>query len=506
MAVMRIESAGSTASSSYAAGWWTPRLTGPVIAAALVRLALMASLIARFGTGALLQSDTFSYLEPGRNLLLHGRFMADGVPDLVRTPGYPLFLAIVSLAGMTAAALANVILSVFSVILVWRLGRTAFGDERIALGAAWIFAFEPVSFTDSVVLISETLFLALFLLSMERLAEFLRGHRLRVLAAAGLWLAAATFVRPIAYYLPFALALGLFLVLAHIPSLPPQRQEPVAGDPGLPPQRQEPVAGDPGLRWKAPAVLLISVLPWLAAWQMRNWVETGYRGFSSITEINLYLDEAADVIANVEHRNFFDVGQELGNIGFTDNSGQFYLFPPYLARHPEQAGWSQGQRLAFMRSEALRIIRSHFGLYLHSCLVTTYKTLFDTGAGHIDALATQGAPVHISALLKNEGVERGAVRLAKVYPCLVVEKIAFAVFLLGLYWFAALGAVRCGMHNACLWLLLGTSLYFLAVTGAASAAPIAGGRFRLPVMPAVCILAAAGFRRASGSRAEDALE
>ena len=489
---MRIESAGSTASSSYAAGGWTPRLTGPVIAAALVRLALMASLIARFGTGALLQSDTFSYLEPGRNLLLHGRFMADGVPDLVRTPGYPLFLAIVSLAGMTAAALANVILSVFSVILVWRLGRTAFGDERIALGAAWIFAFEPVSFTDSVILISETLFLALFLLSMERLAEFLRGHRLRVLAAAGLWLAAATFVRPIAYYLPFALALGLFLVLAHIPSLPPQRQEPVAGDPGL--------------RWKAPAVLLISVLPWLAAWQMRNWVETGYKGFSSITEINLYLDEAADVIANVEHRNFFDVGQELGNIGFTDNSGQFYLFPPYLARHPEQAGWSQGQRLAFMRSEALRIIRSHFGLYLHSCLVTTYKTLFDTGAGHIDALATQGAPVHISALLKNEGVERGAVRLAKVYPCLVVEKIAFAVFLLGLYWFAALGAVRCGMHNACLWLLLGTSLYFLAVTGAASAAPIAGGRFRLPVMPAVCILAAAGFRRASGSRAEDALE
>jgi hypothetical protein len=463
-----------------------------VIAAALVRLALMASLSARFGTGALLQSDTFSYLEPGRNLLLHGRFMADGVPDLVRTPGYPLFLAIVSLAGMTAAALANVILSVFSVILVWRLGRTAFGDERIALGAAWIFAFEPVSFTDSVILISETLFLALFLLSMERLAEFLRGHRLRVLAAAGLWLAAATFVRPIAYYLPFALALGLFLVLAHIPSLPPQRQEPVAGDPGL--------------RWKAPAVLLISVLPWLAAWQMRNWVETGYKGFSSITEINLYLDEAADVIANVEHRNFFDVGQELGNIGFTDNSGQFYLFPPYLARHPEQAGWSQGQRLAFMRSEALRIIRSHFGLYLHSCLVTIYKTLFDTGAGHIDALATQGSPVHISALLKNEGVERGAVRLAKVYPCLVVEKIAFAVFLLGLYWFAALGAVRCGMHNACLWLLLGTSLYFLAVTGAASAAPIAGGRFRLPVMPAVCILAAAGFRRASGSRAEDALE
>jgi len=90
MAVMRIESAGSTASSSYAAGWWTPRLTGPVIAAALVRLALMASLIARFGTGALLQSDT-SVSRAGTNLLLHGRFMADGVPDLYAHRGIRFF-------------------------------------------------------------------------------------------------------------------------------------------------------------------------------------------------------------------------------------------------------------------------------------------------------------------------------------------------------------------------------------------------------------------------------
>jgi hypothetical protein len=464
MAVMRKESAGSTSCSSFAAGWWTPRLAGPVIAAAVVRLALMASLIARFGTSALQQSDPFSYLEPGRNLILHCRFIADGMPDIVRTPGYPLFLAITSLAGLPTAALVNVVLSVLSVILVWRLGRTAFSDERISIGGAWIFAFEPVSFTYSVVLISETLFLALFLFSMEQLAEFLRGHQLRALAAAGLWLAAATFVRPVAYYLPFALAPGLFLVLMHVK----------------------------GLRWKAPAVLLISVLPWLAAWQMRNWIETGYGGFSSITEINLYLDEAAYIQAHVERRNFFDVGRELGNTGFTGNSGQFYLLAPYLARHPEQAGWSQGQRLAFMRSEALRIIRPHFGLYLRSCLVATRKAVFDSGAGSIDALATQGASLHISTFLNNEGAKRGVVLLAKAYPWLVVDKIVFGIFLLLLYMFAAIGVVRCRIHNACLWLLLGTSLYFLAVTGAASAAPIAGGRFRLPIMPAVCILAAAG--------------
>ena len=169
---MNIEWKGTAAPAGFKAEWWTPRLTGPLLAATVVRVALLAAALARTGVSALVQPDTSSYLIPGRNLLLHGRFFADGVPDLLRTPGYPLLLAITSLAGPLAGAVANVLLSVFSVILVWRLGRAAFVDDRIAIGAAWIFAFEPLSVANSVVLLSETLFLALFLLSLERLAAF----------------------------------------------------------------------------------------------------------------------------------------------------------------------------------------------------------------------------------------------------------------------------------------------------------------------------------------------
>ena len=50
------------------------------------------------------------------------------------------------------------------------------------------------------------------------------------------------------------------------------------------------------------------------------------------------------------------------------------------------------------------------------------------------------------------------------------------------------------MHNASLWLLLGTSLYILAITSAGEG-PFIEARLRLPVMPVVCILAAAGLRR-----------
>ena len=467
MTAMSSESAGSAATPCGKTPWWTPQLAGPVIAAAVVRLTLLAAALRRVGSSAFFSTDTSGYLEPGRNLLLHGRFISDGIPELFRTPGYPLFLAITSLAGPIAAVVANVILSVFSVLLVWRLGRTAFGEERIALGAAWLFAFEPLSVAHSILLLSDTLFLALFLLSLEHLAEFLRSRRLRLLATAGLWLAAATFVRPVTYYLPVALALGLIVVLAR----------------------------DSNLRWKAPAVLLVCVLPWLAAWQIRNWVEAGYGGFSSITDENLYFYSTADLIAHVEHRNFVDVQNELDarcgrGCGEPINPDQHDA-----AQNPEQAGLKQGPRLAFMRSESLRVIRAHFGVYLSACITHFFEAALYPGAGSFDSLLYPKDPRHIDGLIAYKGPTRGSISLAKSYPWAAAEKAAFVAVLLALYLLAARGVFRAGMHNACLWLLLGTSLYFLAASSATTG-PGATARYRLPVMPAVCILATAGFPRA----------
>jgi hypothetical protein len=481
-----VESRGVGAVAGQDGKWWTPWLAGPVIGAAVVRLALLVTVLARAGTHLLVHADTKSYLDPGRNLLLHGRFIADGMPDLLRTPGYPLFLAVTSLAGLSGAAVANVLLSIFSVLLIWKLGRAVFGDNRIALGAAWIFAFEPIAITHSVLLLSEPLFLTLLLLSLERLAEFLRGRRLSVLVAAGLWLAGATFVRPITYYLSVALAVGLFIVLARVPSLPPQRDGRIAGGPGL--------------RWKAPVVLLISVLPWLAAWQLRNWVETGYKGFTSRTSVNLYFFAAADVTSRVEHRPLVDVYQEYGYVCIRDCDEQAYLYPPYLARNPEQAGWNQAQRLAFMHAEAVRIIREHFGVYLRGCLTNLSRTLFRFGTGTFDSLLYPGDP-RVEGSTINEELAGGWGAFVKAYPWLAAEKVFFGAVMLGLYLFAARGIFRAlrgvlrdGTQNTGVWLLLGTSLYFLAIlalAGSVAAEP----RYRLPVTPVICIFAAAGWLR-----------
>jgi len=431
---------------------WSSRLAAPVIVAAALRLTLLIATLLRTGTSIITSGDTASYLEPGRNLLLHGRFITGALPEIDRTPGYPLFLAIASMPGVRAAALAQVLLSAFTVLLVWRLARAVFDEDRIALAAAWLFAFDPVSTIYSVRLLPETLYLALLLLSLERMVIFLRGGSLRALAVSGLWLAAATFVRPVSYYLPIALALGLLVVLARVP----------------------------GLRWKAPAVLLLSILPWLAIWQTRNFLETGFGGFSSIVARNLYFYQASEVAARVEHRSF---AEEQSVFGYPDEQA-------YFARHPEQADWSQARRVAFMASAARRILRAHPGTYLKVHLEGMAVVALTPCAADLLRLV-DAYPVDGPKNVVNEGPLRSAQRVARMHPWQAVLMAALEFVLLGYYLLAA-----CGMLSGCarrevLWLLLGVSLYFLVVSGGAQAV----GRYRLPVMPAVWVFAAAGLPR-----------
>ncbi len=442
--------------------WWTRQLAAPLIAAAAVRLALLSASLLRSGVGILSGSDTLSYLVPGRNLLLHGRFFADGVPDLVRTPGYALFLALTGMAGTSVTIAAHVAVSLLYVLLVWKLARTVTANDRIAIVAAWIVAFEPIALANSFVLMSDTLFVVLLVLTLERLAVFLRTCRMSTLVMAGVSLTLATFVRPITYYLPVALAIGLFVVLARVP----------------------------GLRVKAPAVLLLTVLPWVAAWQLRNRIETGYWGFCSITEVNLYYHDNAYIAAKLQHRDFQAVQKDLGYTAFQDHTGQSYLYPFFLEKHPSLAGSGQGTRLAFMHDEAVRTIRSHLKIYLRLCFDTFLKVTFDPDAGQFDEYLAIRQQENNHDLL-NKGMVRSAIARLKQYPRTAVEKMLFEVYLLGLYFFAVRGLIRNGMERDTFWLLCGMLAYFSVVTvlGGGNGAD---ARYRFPLMPIVCLLAATG--------------
>jgi 4-amino-4-deoxy-L-arabinose transferase-like glycosyltransferase len=408
----------------------------PLLAAALVRLGLWAMALARTGTRVITSGDTASYLEPGRNLLWHGRFVTAGLPEVDRTPGYPLFLAATSLAGPALAALAQIALGLLCVWLVARLARAVFASERVALCAAWLFAFEPVAVIYSVRLLSETLFLLFLLLSLERLVVFLQARSLRALALGGLALTAAIFVRPVGYFLPFAL-IALFFILFW----------------------QE-------KRWLAwsLAVLLATTLPWLALWQIRNRVETGFGGFSSIAARNLYYYSAAGVLAARAGTTLVDEQRALGYFG---------VMEPGVGHLSEQT------------TAAKHILAAHPGIFLRQQVTGSLLVALTPCA--TDLLKLLGAEDAPERVVSSDPL-RALGRMAHLHPGRLVWMALFEAWLLALYLFAARGIVRGGIARPVLALLLSVALYFLAVSGGVQAV----GRYRLPVMPELVVLAAAG--------------
>jgi 4-amino-4-deoxy-L-arabinose transferase-like glycosyltransferase len=404
------------------------------------------------GTEIMTQGDTASYLTPARSLL-HGAYTTAGLPEIDRTPGYPLFLM---LSGMSRdhvllTVLVQIAVSILSLLLVSRIATRVYGSRDAAVLAAWFYALEPISILSTVRLMPETLFVFLLLCAIDRLLSYLNDGRLALLGAAGVALAAATFVRPVSYYLVFPLALALVFVG------PAYR----------------------GRWWKAPAVLLISTLPWLAAWQVRNSIETGYRGYSSIVEKNLYFYQSAEVTAEIEHRTLAEEQKELG---YPDEAS-------YVAKHPEQAEWPMVRRLAFMRSASMSVIAEHRLLYLKTHLRgVVLVALTPCASEWLQLLRAYPDEKTMPGRVLNEGIGRSFMRVLGANPMVAGAMIALEAPLLLLYAAAVAGLARSHADTASLCLLTGVGLYFLLISGGAQAV----GRYRVPVMPELCVLAAGG--------------
>jgi hypothetical protein len=211
--------------------------------------------------------------------------------------------------------------------------------------------------------------------------------------------------------------------------------------------------------------------------------------------MNLYYLAASDVTAHLEHRSSLDVSKEMGFGDFTNNSGQGYLFPSYLTLHPEQAGWSQTQRLAYLHAEAVRIIAAHPVVYLRTCFVALLKTVFYPSIYNLTRPRYLQAPTY-STVIARQGLAAWRLILARALakPWIIAENLVGCLFLLWLYVSAVRGISRCKLRDARIWLLLGTSIYIIVLSALATGA-LPTPRLRLPIMPIVCIFAAAGLIR-----------
>lgn len=409
--------------------------------------------------------DTASYVEPARQLIAHGRFSAgDGTPDIVRTPGYPMLLICgLLLRHLELVTIAlQILISCFTVYLVYLTADLLFDTERIALLAAVLYAIEPLSILYTSMLVTETLFAAVVMIAVYYFMRYLRRQSSGDLVVSGVAFAASVYVRPVGYFLPVILAVGM-LVWAIIIGQNKRR-----------------------LMIHMSAFVIVT-LGLTGLWQVRNKIELGYSGFSSISSLDLYFYLAASVLAAKQHVSWVEMQDRLG---YQDER-------VYFQRHPEQRAWPLAQRLDFMSREADGILLSNLSTYTKIHFEGILRVVFDPGSTDFLKLFNlypkQGG---LLGMLVDQGVVRTMEVLFLTRPLVFWSNlVVLPLLVLNLLGACVVLFSKRLMRDPCVLTALLIGTYYLVISGG----PAALARFRHPAMPIVSILAGYGIARISGT-------
>ena len=426
-----------------------------LIVAAVVRAAygLGAWLVTR-NPNVFINPDSESYLAPARELLARGSFTVGGVPQLERTPGYPLLLVVGLWSGQVLAVTIaiQVVLSALTTFGVFVVARAVTNDARPGLIAATVYAFEPISIEGTSAISTETLFTFIVVWGIALIVAYVRAPKLTALLGGTALLSSAAYVRPAGYYLSFGLL--AFLALARLAARDWRRLSHLA------------LAG---------AVAVAIVLPW----HVRNRA-LDFRGFSSVSAVNMYFYNAAAVEARLQGRSYADVQTAWG---YRDAR-------VYLALHPEQATWSPGRRFSYMSAEGTRIVKANLLHYARIHAAGMLRVMFDPGAlSLLRSFGLYEGNSGVLGVIVTNGLVAGIRQILHTNLLGFVSLGVFGVALVVTYALALRGWLGDGRAlDPAVLLLVFSVTYFIVIAGG----PVGVGRFRHPAMPFVCVLAALG--------------
>jgi len=440
----------------------TRRLAGrrPLFAMATASFALKLALamwIAADDPARFMTPDSHTYLQPAEALVTAGVYAASpqqlDVPETLRTPGYPVFIAAVyALAGhhLTAVVMAQILVSLGALVLAYLLA-TELWDHQIGVVAGLLLGLDLASFVSTLRVLTETLFTFVLTAALYCAVRFRRSAlRLRWCGLFGAFFAASVLVRPIAYYLAGPLAFWVLLVCLK--------------------QRA-------GWRRSAVAVLVFTA-PFVLAvggWQLRNGLRTGTALLSRIAGVDLLYYRGAAVLAQ---RDGISLHEARERLGYESRSGAAHLTPEELSERWRREGQALilGHPVVYARTMVRPIVVTLIGTPEHSLMNLLGLPLPSTGP--------------LGDLLRLDPrayVERWVVGRTLSWLAFVVLIVYLLLLHFGLAsaWWRLARAGRLDPEHGCLALVF---LYLLLV----SAGPEAYWRFRVPLTPILCVYAAAG--------------
>ena len=444
---------------------WKTLVTGSlahlIFFALLVRFGVLLFAAVTQPPTVLMTNDTRGYVANAATIAELGRMAVSlehpDIPATLRTPGYPLFLAsTLKLFGPSPYAV-SAIQVLLSGIIVWLIYQLAGGatNEKVALLAIGFYAIDFTSITYSLLLLTETLFTFFLVIALLCAARFFQSsERLSWLGWAGCAFALATLVRPVSYYLLFAV-FGLILVVSFVE------------------------------RWSNRhrlSAILLFVLPCVVlvgGWQLRQYRITGSESLSQIEGLNLLYYRGAGVVSRRD-------GVSL-NEARTRLMGENIQPWTQASLNPEE-GWG-----AIWKTQGIAIIRQHPMLFAQMTVSELARQIVGSGEGEL---------LHFLGFPKLKDGPLGDI--ARLAPSVFIQKwivgspVYFVFFVVGmlllfaLYFGCAVWLLsRLSIRKlAAKDLLLWGTLFYLMVI---SAGPETGSRFRVPIVPILSIYAASGY-------------
>ena len=223
-----------------------------------------------------LSKDSTEYAKLSENILRYHVFSlsskAPFAPETFRTPGYPIFIA--SILALTHSyglvSLVQIILTFITGFLLYLIARKVLPDE-LAFSMMVVYLLEFTVLMQSLLILSDGLFVFLLVLSIFLI---LRGvGNWKYLIISGLACGLSVMVRPFAMLFP--LLLGGYLLVAY--------------------------DGKWKRRLTLTAVFFVGIAIIMVPWMVRNKVETGILGVSSIGPYNFFYANLIPYLATRDH-------------------------------------------------------------------------------------------------------------------------------------------------------------------------------------------------------------
>lgn len=178
------------------------------LTAVVIRLAYFLLMLVQISPDQIMSliPDTVGYVYDARELLL-GHIRLEGAV-IIFGPGYVVFLALIFFVtgvGPWIILPLQILLSGFSCLIVYRLGRELTGSKTVGYIAGYLLALSFTSVSLSTLVLSDTLFLFLFIWGNLAFLRGLKNLRMSYIIWAGVLIGIAALVRSIGQFWPLAM-------------------------------------------------------------------------------------------------------------------------------------------------------------------------------------------------------------------------------------------------------------------------------------------------------------